>query len=169
MPRLRLGTPLWLARRRRSAIHFPTLRRPIHPTSPSVGGGITGATIAWRFAEAGLRVALLEARRVGRGSTAASTALLMQEPDFVVKTVLSVYSVRSTRFGPDLNDIGPLSLRHADPPPTLGFGVFVSAFVDCDPRRSRSFSFQRRSRIRSIIVDAEAASVERVSQRPRHR
>ena len=81
MPRLRLGTPLSLARRRRSAIHFPTLRRPISSDVAVVGGGITGATIAWRFAEAGLRVALLEARRVGRGSTAASTALLMQEPD----------------------------------------------------------------------------------------
>jgi glycine/D-amino acid oxidase-like deaminating enzyme len=42
---------------------------------------VTGAAVAWRFAEAGLRVALVEGRRIGRGSTAASTALLMQEPD----------------------------------------------------------------------------------------
>src|SRR5207248_11757882 len=31
--------------------------------------------------EAGIRVAVLEASRIGCGSTAASTALLMQEPD----------------------------------------------------------------------------------------
>jgi len=37
--------------------------------------------VAWRFAEAGVRVALVEGRHIGRGSTAASTALLMQEPD----------------------------------------------------------------------------------------
>ena len=46
-----------------------------------VGGGITGAGIAQVFAEAGVQVVLLEAGLVGRGSTAASTALLMQETD----------------------------------------------------------------------------------------
>jgi glycine/D-amino acid oxidase-like deaminating enzyme len=46
-----------------------------------IGGGITGAALAWRFANAGVRVAVVEAARIGRGSTAASTALLMQEPD----------------------------------------------------------------------------------------
>ncbi len=46
-----------------------------------VGGGITGAICAYLFADAGVRVALVESRTVGRGSTAASTALLMQEPD----------------------------------------------------------------------------------------
>lgn len=46
-----------------------------------IGGGITGCVSALLFARAGLRVVLLEAKRVGRGSTAASTALLMQEPD----------------------------------------------------------------------------------------
>jgi glycine/D-amino acid oxidase-like deaminating enzyme len=81
MPRLRLGTPLWLARPRGREVRFPTLRRTISADIAVVGGGITGATLAWRFADAGFRVALLEAKAVGRASTAASTALLMQEPD----------------------------------------------------------------------------------------
>ena len=46
-----------------------------------MGGGITGAICAYLFAESGARVALVEAKTVARGSTAASTALLMQEPD----------------------------------------------------------------------------------------
>ena len=46
-----------------------------------VGGGITGAICAYLFAEAGIRVVLLEAKAVGLGSTVASTGLLMQEPD----------------------------------------------------------------------------------------
>jgi glycine/D-amino acid oxidase-like deaminating enzyme len=46
-----------------------------------VGGGITGAICAYLFADAGVRVALLESKTVGHGSTIASTALLMQEPD----------------------------------------------------------------------------------------
>jgi glycine/D-amino acid oxidase-like deaminating enzyme len=46
-----------------------------------VGGGITGAVVAQRFVAAGVGVALIEAQLVGRGSTAASSALLLQEPD----------------------------------------------------------------------------------------
>jgi glycine/D-amino acid oxidase-like deaminating enzyme len=46
-----------------------------------VGGGLTGAVVAWKFAKAGVRVVVLEARRVGQGSTAANSALLMHEPD----------------------------------------------------------------------------------------
>lgn len=81
MKRLRSGTPLWLDRTDRSSIRH-------YPTAPSVdvdvvivGGGITGACNAWMLAEAGLRVALVEATHLGRGSTAASSSLLMQEPD----------------------------------------------------------------------------------------
>ena len=82
MPRLRVNTPLWLGRdsvARR--LRFPTLTRELKVDVAVVGGGITGAALAWRFADAGVRVALVEAARIGRGSTAASTALLMQEPD----------------------------------------------------------------------------------------
>jgi glycine/D-amino acid oxidase-like deaminating enzyme len=46
-----------------------------------VGGGITGAICAYLFADGGVRVALVESKVVGLGSTVASTALLMQEPD----------------------------------------------------------------------------------------
>jgi glycine/D-amino acid oxidase-like deaminating enzyme len=46
-----------------------------------VGAGVTGAATAWMFARSGVRVAVLEAAHVGEGSTSASTALLMQEPD----------------------------------------------------------------------------------------
>jgi glycine/D-amino acid oxidase-like deaminating enzyme len=46
-----------------------------------VGGGLTGTLAAQGFASAGVGVSLLEASLVGRGSTAASAALLLQEPD----------------------------------------------------------------------------------------
>lgn len=42
---------------------------------------MTGAGIAHVFAEAGVKVAVVEAGLVGRGSTGASTALLMPDPD----------------------------------------------------------------------------------------
>src|SRR5471032_1835433 len=82
MPRLRLDVPLWLPSGPASGhVRFPRLGRDLSVDIAIVGGGITGTAVAWRFAAAGVRVALVEAARIGRGSTAASTALLMQEPD----------------------------------------------------------------------------------------
>jgi len=82
VPRLRLDVPLWLDRDGAARrVRFPRLARDVMADVAVVGGGITGAAIAWRFARAGARVVLVDAARIGRGSTSASTALLMQEPD----------------------------------------------------------------------------------------
>ncbi len=78
--RLRIGAPIWLSRAGRRQT-YPALRGRHHADVVIVGGGITGAGIAQVFAEAGVQVVLLEAGLVGRGSTGASTALLLQETD----------------------------------------------------------------------------------------
>jgi glycine/D-amino acid oxidase-like deaminating enzyme len=54
---------------------------------------MTGAICAYLFAKAGVRVALVESKVVGGGSTVASTALLMQEPD-------RDFADLAKRFGP---------------------------------------------------------------------
>jgi glycine/D-amino acid oxidase-like deaminating enzyme len=72
---------------------YPLLRGNHEVDVAIVGGGMTGALIATAFAEAGVRVALVEAARIGRGSTALSTALLMQEPDLGLGEL-------SARYGP---------------------------------------------------------------------
>ena len=77
--KLRIGGPLWLSQAQRQA--YPTLRGRHDADVVIVGGGITGAGVAQAFADAGIRVMLLEAGLVGHGSTAASTALLLQETD----------------------------------------------------------------------------------------
>jgi glycine/D-amino acid oxidase-like deaminating enzyme len=79
--RLRVGTPLWLVRGPAPRRRYPTLLGSHDADVVIVGGGMTGAGIAHVFATAGLRVVLAEANLVGRGSTGASTALLMQETD----------------------------------------------------------------------------------------
>ena len=62
-----------------------------------VGGGFSGALIALSLAEAGASVALLESARIGRGSTAASTALLLQEPDMNLEDLAERYGVPASR------------------------------------------------------------------------
>ena len=93
-----------------------------------VGGGITGAVAAYLFSKAGARVAVLEARAVAGGSTAASTALLMQEPDRDVGEL-------ARRYGrPNARKIW-LAMRRA----TRDFSKAIDALeIDCDfhPRES---------------------------------
>jgi glycine/D-amino acid oxidase-like deaminating enzyme len=96
MPRLRLDAPLWLDKDAAARqVRFPRLERDLETDVAVVGGGITGAAIAWRLARAGVRVALVEAARIGRGSTSASTALLMQEPDEDFAVLARRYGTRS--------------------------------------------------------------------------
>ncbi|HTM26289.1 MAG TPA: FAD-binding oxidoreductase [Vicinamibacterales bacterium] len=81
MPRLRLGRSYWLDTFQGAAPKLPPLRGTHRADVAIVGGGVTGCAAALLFARAGATVALAESARIGRGSTAASTALLMQEPD----------------------------------------------------------------------------------------
>jgi len=79
---LRTAVPLWLGRAsERSRRRYPSLKGRVDVDAAIIGGGIVGATVAETFSRAGVRVAVVEAELAGHGSTAASSALLMQEPD----------------------------------------------------------------------------------------
>lgn len=93
-PLLRSADPIWLASIRQS-VRYPRLRGDHVADVAIVGGGITAALVAERFARAGVSVAVLEAGRVGRGSTAASSALLLREPDRSLRTLSDLYGKAS--------------------------------------------------------------------------
>ncbi|MFN2316523.1 MAG: NAD(P)/FAD-dependent oxidoreductase [Gemmatimonadales bacterium] len=77
---LKSGYPFWAIKN--GLMHaFPPLRDSIRSEVVVLGGGITGAVIADHLATHGHEVVVLEARDVGWGSTAASTALLQYELD----------------------------------------------------------------------------------------
>jgi glycine/D-amino acid oxidase-like deaminating enzyme len=98
MRRLRLGHPFWLDQPAgRKTPRFSQYRQQLDADVVIVGGGVTGAIAAYVFADAGLSVALLEAKRIGRGSTAASTALLMQEPDKDLRELAAAYGTKEAR------------------------------------------------------------------------
>src|SRR5438132_5821535 len=92
IPPLRRGRPVWLLQTRdRSKSSFPRLKSTEECDVVIVGGGMTGVLTAVTFATAGISVGLLEAGAIGRGSTAASTALLLQEPDHGVRDLMTRY------------------------------------------------------------------------------
>jgi glycine/D-amino acid oxidase-like deaminating enzyme len=92
-------TPFWLDR-------YPKSRRPSYPRhrGPAdagvviVGGGLTGAACAWTFASAGVQTVLLEADRIGGGSTAAAAGLVREDFDATFQATASAYGLRAARL-----------------------------------------------------------------------
>lgn len=95
MPR---NVPFWLDR-------FPKSRRPSYPTYRGqldvdvviVGGGLTGAACAASFAAAGVRIALVEADRIGSGATAAAPGLVREDFDASFQQTAAACGLRAAR------------------------------------------------------------------------
>jgi len=97
MDKLRLGTSYWIDQFTGTAPQHPVLKGAHHVDIAVIGGGITGCLAAHAFVHAGFSVLLLEANRIARGSTAASTALLMQEPDLDFRDLATRYGAERAR------------------------------------------------------------------------
>jgi glycine/D-amino acid oxidase-like deaminating enzyme len=95
-PVLRRGRTIWLGPTP-SATRYPILRGHHEAEVAIVGGGMTGAMIAEAFTRIGTRVIVLDAARVGHGSNAASTALLLQEPDYDLGDLTEKYGAARAR------------------------------------------------------------------------
>lgn len=95
VPRTWRGNPIWLPETPTKQQRYPSLGGHHSADVVIVGGGMTGALTASAFAEAGVSVVLVEGERIGRGSTAASSALLLQEPDQGIGELMRRYGKRA--------------------------------------------------------------------------
>jgi glycine/D-amino acid oxidase-like deaminating enzyme len=95
-PALRRGRSIWMPRNDRGT-RYRALRGQHETDIAIVGAGMTGAMIAARFAEAGVRITVVDAARAGHGSTSASTALLLQEPDYSLAALGRIYTPARAR------------------------------------------------------------------------
>jgi glycine/D-amino acid oxidase-like deaminating enzyme len=68
---------------------FPALECNLKCEVVVVGGGITGALVAFHFADAGVETVLLEKRDIGTGSTSGSTGLLQYETDVPLRQLVA--------------------------------------------------------------------------------
>lgn len=77
----RYGRSPWVDRLPKSRVpDYPKLRGPLATDIVIVGGGLTGCATAYAFAAAGIKVVLLEADRIGRGSSASSLGWIADAP-----------------------------------------------------------------------------------------
>src|SRR5438874_8402824 len=134
MAKLRTGVPLWLALERHPhRRRYQSLNRDMVTDVVIVGGGLTGAVLAWTFAKAGIRVVVLEAKRVGHGSTAANSALLMHEPDRDLGELTEWFGARSAR-----------RIWHLSRQATRDFTRILQT-IDCDLAQRDAVYFTRQS------------------------
>jgi glycine/D-amino acid oxidase-like deaminating enzyme len=74
------GAPFWIIKNQLLAT-YPRLKQDRRCDVAIIGGGITGALVAHRFAREGIHVILVERREIGYGSTGATTGLIQYEID----------------------------------------------------------------------------------------
>ena len=99
---LRSGHAYWLLKNGILA-NCPSLKHDESCVVAVIGGGITGALVAYHLTREGVETVLVDTRDIGAGSTAASTALLQYEIDTelreLIGTVGEAHAVRSDRLG----------------------------------------------------------------------
>ena len=77
---------------------YPSLAGNVAVDVAVVGGGITGITAALLLARAGRRVAVVEARRIGKGETGKTTGHLTEALDVPYHTLISRFGLSGARL-----------------------------------------------------------------------
>lgn len=91
---LRSAYPYWMLRN--GIINtYPSLTENITTEVTVIGGGITGALVAWHLCNAGLATVVVDKRHIGMGSTAASTAMLQYEIDIPLYKLIKLVGERT--------------------------------------------------------------------------
>src|SRR5215218_3524266 len=94
----RYGRSPWIDR-------FPKSRLPSYPHSRGhldtdvaiVGGGLTGCATAYAFAAAGVKVALIDAAQLGRGSSGSALGWIADTPCVSFQHVETAVGLRAAR------------------------------------------------------------------------
>lgn len=72
---------------------FPCADRDMHADIAIIGGGITGITLAYHLRQSGAKVVVLEARKVGKGTTGQSTGNLYIPVEYSFQELRKKYEI----------------------------------------------------------------------------
>ena len=126
----------------------PRLEHDLQVDVAVVGGGIVGVTAALRLAEAGVRVALIEADRVGHGVSGHTTAKLSSLHGLTYARLRRQHGDETARAYGALNEAGIESVRQ----------LVAEHAIDCDLSRKANYTYAEDSELAGKIkAEAEAA------------
>ena len=116
-----------------------------------VGGGIVGMTAALQLAQAGRKVAVLEARRIGRQVTGRSTAKVTVQHGLIYRDLIDTIGVQKAQLYADANQAAYRYIER----------LIADHNMDCDFERKDAFVYVGNSRRRQEL-DQEAEAAQRV-------
>ena len=99
----------WTATARKTA--YPKLGGAHTADVVIVGAGIVGVTAAYLLSEAGLSVALLEARRIGRQVTGRSTAKITTQHSLIYRHLIESFGLKTAQHYAEANRLGVNQVR----------------------------------------------------------
>ncbi|MFN2568900.1 MAG: FAD-dependent oxidoreductase [Candidatus Dormibacteria bacterium] len=127
---------------------YPSLAGDITVDVAVVGGGITGLTAATLLKQAGLKVALLEARRVARGTTGRTTAKVTSLHGLIYDHLTSSVGEEKARMYAEANQAAV----------ELIASLSAERMIPCDLRRLPSVTYtQRPEGVPAIEAEVEAS------------
>ena len=144
------------------ASDFPALEGEIEADVAVIGGGIVGVTTARMLTDRGLKVALVEARRVGEEVTGKSTAKITSQHNIAYTIIEKKFGEEGARLYAEANETGvrticELAARHG---------------IACNLERKHAFTYTRDDdEVERIEAEAGLADPPRPARLadPRHR
>lgn len=97
MMRTRYGSSPWVQALTSQRPAFPRFRGERTADVVVIGAGITGCAVAHACAKAGLDTVVLEAARIGQGSTSRGVGLLSTEPGAPFRDIVAAHGLRDAR------------------------------------------------------------------------
>ncbi len=127
---------------------FPELSGDITVDVVIVGGGIVGVTTARLLKDAGLNVAVVEARRVGRQATGKSTAKVTSQHGIVYQTLVQKFGEDRARLYAQAQEAGVAKIRD----------LAAQWSIECDLEARPHITYTRdQSYVSKIEEEAEIA------------
>lgn len=127
--------PIWNLKA--SSIKFQCLDRDISVDVAIIGGGITGVTTAQLLKNHGLKVAVLEARQIGHGTTGQSTGNLYTLTEYSLQDLKNKYDLKTIM---QINQARKEGMEHIQ--------NNVKKFnIECDFQKQPMFLFERESKL----------------------
>jgi glycine/D-amino acid oxidase-like deaminating enzyme/nitrite reductase/ring-hydroxylating ferredoxin subunit len=113
------------------AVRFPQLLGEIHVDVAIVGGGIVGTTTARLLKDRGLKVALVEARKIGEEVTGKSTAKITSQHNVALTTIKRKFGEDGARLYAAANEAGLARIR----------ALAAEHAIACDLESAEAFVF----------------------------
>jgi glycine/D-amino acid oxidase-like deaminating enzyme/nitrite reductase/ring-hydroxylating ferredoxin subunit len=140
------GDSLWMATT--PSTSFPPLGEERHFDIAILGGGIVGITAAWLLKQAGLRVGVVEARRIIAGVTGNTTAKLTALHNLIYRDLLHHAGEERARLYAHANQSGLEEVVR----------LATALGIDCDLTRASAYTYtEDDAKVDDIEAEVEAA------------